>query len=64
MPRRRLCEICRSKEIDERGRLIHEPVWAMQYIASDMPSFYRLGSHIRGFGLIRICDKCRQKHKG
>lgn len=53
--RRSFCQICRKK--DES----HEPVWAMQYIASDKPSFYKLGSQIRGFGVLRICDECRQK---
>ena len=57
-PRRRYCEVCKSREMNEIGGLVHEPVWAMQYIAEDKPSFYKLGEHIRGFGLIRICNKC------
>lgn len=55
--KRRFCEICRNKD----GQ--HEPIWAMQYIADDKPSFYRLGSHIRGFGLLRICDECKTKQQ-
>jgi|GEM_PF-4747168 len=45
------CEICKQKESD----------YAMQYIASDMPSFYSLGWHIRGFKVIKVCNDCRKK---
>ena len=51
MTRRPKCQVCRK----------NEPVWAMQYIADDKPTFYKLGYHIRGFGLLRICDDCRKK---
>jgi hypothetical protein len=53
--RRRFCEVCRNTD----GK--HEPIWAMQHIMDIVPSFYRLGSHIRGFGLVRICDECRER---
>lgn len=32
----------------------------MQYIACDSPSFYTLGSHIRGFKVTKVCDACRE----
>jgi len=38
-------------------------IWAMQFIGEDVPSFYRLGYHIRGFGVIKVCDECRVKEK-
>jgi len=45
------CQICKK----------NEAVYAMQYIAEEKPSFYRLGSHIRGFLVIKVCDNCRVK---
>lgn len=61
--RRRFCEKCRKPDCDERGHLIHEPIWALQYIGDNTPCFYKLGSHIRGFGLIRLCDQCADEIK-
>jgi len=35
----------------------------MQYIASIEPSLYTLGSHIRGFPVLRVCSKCGAEQK-
>lgn len=45
------CEICKADEA----------IWAMQFIASDTPDFYTLGSHIRGFSVIKLCDDCAEQ---
>ena len=45
------CQVCKQQEA----------VWAMQYIGEDVPSFYTLGSHIRGFRVTKVCDKCREE---
>ena len=45
------CQVCKEREA----------IWAMQYIGEDAPSFYTLGSHIRGFKVTKVCDKCRKK---
>ena len=49
----RMCEHCKTEEA----------VYAMQYIASDEPSLYTLGSHIRGFPVIRVCSRCGAEQK-
>lgn len=43
------CQVCKRQAA----------IWAMQYIASDEPSFYTLGSHIRGFKVTKVCDACK-----
>ena len=45
------CEICKENEAE----------WAMQYIASDTPTFSFLGWHYRGFQVTKVCDSCREK---
>ena len=35
-------------------------VWAMQYVAETKPWFYTLGSHMRGFRVMKVCDECRE----
>ena len=47
------CQVCKQ----------NEAVWAMQYVASDVPSFTRLGSHYRGFHVTKVCDACREEYK-
>lgn len=42
------CQICKQREA------IHY----LQYIDSDVPTFYRPGFHIRGFSIFKVCDKC------
>lgn len=44
------CQLCKQ----------HEAIWAMQDLpGNDHLSFYTLGSHIRGFRVTKVCDKCR-----
>ncbi|MHA2428653.1 MAG: hypothetical protein ACXADB_11580 [Candidatus Hermodarchaeia archaeon] len=38
-----------------------EAFWAMQYVASDRPTFTRPGNHYRGFKVVKVCDPCRIK---
>lgn len=45
---KRICEQCREGE----------GVYAMQYISSNVPSFYTLGSHIRGLKVTLVCKRC------
>lgn len=33
-----------------------EAVYAMQFIGEDTPTFYRLGWHIRGFTVYKVCE--------
>jgi hypothetical protein len=47
---RRRCSVCREREA----------VWAKQYIGSDAPEYYRLGYHIRGFPVVKLCEECKQ----
>lgn len=47
----RKCELCHEEEA----------VYALQYIASDEPSFYTLGEHIRGFRVTRVGSACAWK---
>jgi len=51
IPARRLCTVCREREA----------VWARQYIGSDSPEYYRLGYHIRGFPVVKLCEECKCK---
>jgi len=44
------CQICDTNEAE----------WAMQYVASDRPSFSSLGSHYRGFPVTKVCDPCKE----
>lgn len=47
------CQICHQ----------NEAMWAMQYVASEIPSFTTLGSHYRGFHVTKVCDACREAKK-
>lgn len=38
-----------------------EAVYAMQYLGEEVPTFYRLGYHIRGFKLRRLCIECKER---
>lgn len=44
------CQLCK----------FNPAVHAMQYVADDAPSFYALGSHIRGFAVTKVCDACKR----
>lgn len=44
------CQLCK----------FNPAVHAMQYIADETPSFYALGSHIRGFPVTKVCDACKR----
>lgn len=46
----RRCERCRSDEA----------AWAWQ---PDLETFYTLGSHQRGFAVVRVCEGCRDDIK-
>ena len=37
----------------------HKAEFALQYIGDDVPQFYRLGYHIRGFYYEMICPDCK-----
>ena len=45
------CQICRKREAE----------WAMQYIGEDTPTFSTLGSHYRGFKVVKVCDECMKE---
>ena len=47
----RRCEICKEREA----------IWAMQYVGEDTPTFSTLGSHYRGFRVVKVCDECKEK---
>lgn len=51
-----MCQVCKQREA----------VYAMQYIGEEEPSFYRLGYHIRGFTMTKVCAECAEllKPKG
>ncbi len=42
------CQECKNKEA----------VFAKQYIASDEPTYSTLGSHYRGFKVVKVCEDC------
>ena len=44
------CEICKVYYAD----------YALQYIGDDVPQFYNLGWHIRGFEVIKVCSDCKE----
>lgn len=35
----------------------------MQFIGEEKPTFSTLGSHYRGFPVLKICDECRERFK-
>lgn len=38
---------------------VREAIYALQYIASDDPTFSTLGSHYRGFPVVaKVCGEC------
>lgn len=45
-----LCQFCQK----ENKR---EAIWAMQFIASDKPTFSALGWHERGFPVHKVCQE-------
>jgi len=46
----RACDQCKERPAE----------WALQYVASDTPTFSTLGSHYRGFPIVaRLCEKCK-----
>lgn len=47
----RACDQCKERPAE----------WALQYIASDKPTFTTLGSHYRAFQVLRLCDKCKEE---
>ena len=49
-PRARACESCKQRLAE----------WAVQYVGADKPTVTTLGSHYRGFKVLRICDKCKE----
>lgn len=51
-----MCQVCKQAEA----------IYAMQYIGEEEPSFYRLGYHIRGFTMTKVCAECAEllKPKG
>jgi hypothetical protein len=49
----RKCKICKK----------NEALYLMQYIASDTPSFYFPGEHVRGFGTTPVCEDCAEKQR-
>jgi hypothetical protein len=49
----RKCKICKKSEA----------LYLMQYIASDTPSFYFPGEHVRGFSTTPVCEACADKQR-
>ncbi len=45
-----MCQVCKQREA----------VYAMQYIGEEEPSFYRLGYHMRGFTMTKVCAECAE----
>jgi hypothetical protein len=50
MAKPRACDQCKERPAE----------WAVQYIAEDRPTVSTLGSHYRGFQVLRLCDKCKE----
>lgn len=48
----RKCEICGEREA----------AWAVQFVSDETPTFTLLGSHYRGYRLLRVCDACKEGH--
>ena len=45
-----MCQVCKQAEA----------IYAMQYIGEEKPSFYRLGYHMRGFTMTKVCAECAE----
>jgi len=43
------CQECKKNEAE----------YAKQYIASDEPTYSTLGSHYRGFKVVKVCEDCK-----
>lgn len=51
MRRAAKCECCKAEEA----------IYALQFVASDDPTFSTLGSHVRGFPVVaKVGDKCAE----
>lgn len=44
------CQVCKK----------NEAIWAAQFIGEDVPTFSTLGSHYRGFPVVKVCDICKE----
>jgi hypothetical protein len=38
-----------------------EAIYLVQYVASDKPSIYTPGYHIRGFSTLPVCQECADR---
>jgi hypothetical protein len=47
------CQVCKTTEA----------IWAAQFIGENIPTFSTLGSHIRGFAVVKVCDTCKETKK-
>lgn len=47
------CQVCKADEA----------LWARQYIGEDTPTYTTLGSHYRGFPVVKVCDKCKEQEQ-
>lgn len=49
------CQVCKQ----------NEAIWAAQFLGEDVPTFSFLGSHVRGFAVVKVCDTCKEiNHEG
>jgi len=46
----RACDSCKERLAE----------WAVQYVGDDKPSVTTLGSHYRGFRVLRLCEACKE----
>jgi hypothetical protein len=44
------CQVCKKREA----------IWATQFIGENIPTFSLLGSHVRGFSVVKVCDVCKE----
>lgn len=49
------CQVCKQ----------NKAAWAAQFIEENIPTFSLLGSHYRGFAVVKVCDTCKEvNHEG
>jgi hypothetical protein len=57
------CQFCQKKTNADKGAK-RDAVWAMQFIAEDVPTFSKLGWHYRGFKAYPVCEEHYRQLEG
>lgn len=52
MKRTPKCQVCKNQEA----------TWAEQFIGENVPSWYWLGWHQRGWSVTKVCDQCKESY--